>query len=198
MSERATDLTGNVKMPVSRAELDAGLAHVMAAPKDGAAIEMLCLRPARGARRFVDSLRLTRAFGIDGDRWPKTPWLRLPDGRPHPAIQVSILQRRVLDLVWRDRDNVPHPGDSFIVDMDLSEANLPVGQHLALGTAVLEVSDVFNDGCVKWKTRYGIAAKDWITAPGHPQLRLRGVLCSIVRDGLIQEEDRLVKIRAGF
>lgn len=180
--------------PVRRSELDAALPGILDAPKDDAAIEMLCLRPARGARRFVEELTLRRAFGIDGDRWAKTPWLRLPDGRGHPGIQVSILQRRVLDLVWRTRDSVPHPGDSFIVDMDLSEANLPVGQLLQAGTAVLRVSEIFNDACVKWKARYGAAAKDWVTAPGHPPLRLRGILCSIEADGVVRTGDRLRKI----
>lgn len=177
-----------------RAELDAAVAEVMAAPKDGAPIEMLCLRPAPGERRFVERLALTRAGGIEGDRWAEKPWLRLADGRGHPGIQVSILQRRVLDLIWRDRRGTPHPGDSFIVDMDLSEANLPVGQILEVGTARLRVSDVFNDACAKWRLRYGEAAKDWVTAPGHPPLRLRGVLCSIEADGVIRAGDRLVKL----
>lgn len=180
--------------PVTRAELDAALPHIQAAPRDAAPIEMLCQRPAYGARDFVDEMRLTRAEGIPGERWTRAPWLRLPDGAPHPGIQVSILPRRVLDLVWRDRENQPHPGDSFIVDMDLSEDNLPVGQLLQLGSARLRVSDVFNDGCVKWKVRYGVAAKDWITAPGHPPLRLRGVLCSVARDGVIRNGDLLTKI----
>lgn len=179
---------------VTTEELMRALPHVMAAPKDGAAISMLCLRPERNKRRFVDEITLTRENGIPGERWKDQPWLRTEDGAPHPGIQVSILQQRVLDLVWRDRENTVHPGDTFIADMDLSEANLPVGQFLEIGEAVLKVSDVFNDGCVKWKARYGREAKDWITMPGHPELRLRGVLCSIERDGIIRAGDILRKI----
>lgn len=178
-----------------RATLDAAIPGILAAPGDGAAISMLCFRPGYGERRFVDELELT-PDGIPGERWGKAPWLRLPDGRAHPGIQVSILQRRVLDLVWRDRVNTPHPGDTFIADMDLSEANLPVGQLLGVGGAVLRVSDVFNDGCVKWKTRYGAAAREWVTAPGHPELRLRGVLCSIEAGGVIRNGDLLRKCAA--
>ena len=179
---------------VTRDELDRALPEVMAAPKDGAAISMLCLRPERNERAFVDEMTLTRDRGIPGERWETQPWLRDAEGHPHPGIQVSILQQRVLDLVWRDRENTVHPGDTFIVDMDLSEANLPVGQWVRVGGAGLEVSDVFNDGCVKWKARYGAEAKDWITAPGHPELRLRGVLCSIVEDGVIRNGDILKKM----
>ncbi|MEP2532553.1 hypothetical protein [Shimia sp.] len=166
----------------------------MAAPKDGAAIDFLCLRPARNERRFVDQISLTCDRGIPGERWLDAPWLRTTDGAPHPGIQVSILSQRVLDLVWTDRQKTEHPGDTFVVDMDLSLTNLPTGQLLQVGTAILMVSDVFNDGCVKWKVRYGAAAKDWITAPGHPELRLRGILCSIEQGGVIRTGDVLRKI----
>lgn len=179
---------------VSRAELDNAIPNILAAPKTGVAIEMLCLRPERNARKFVKNIELTRAEGIPGERWLKEPWLRLENGAPHPGIQVCILQKRVLDLVWKDRENSPHPGDTFVVDMDLSEANLPTGQLLSVGTAVLRVSEVFNDACVKWKVRYGVDAKEWVTAPGHPQHRLRGILCSIEQDGMISEGDLLSKI----
>ena len=181
---------------VTKDELDRAIPDIMAAPKDGAVIDMLCLRPGYGERRFVDEISVTRDAGIPGERWATAPWLKLEDGRPHPGIQVCILQKRVLDLVWRDRVNTVHPGDTFIVDMDLSEANLPVGQVLCAGDAMLRVSDVFNDACVKWKVRYGDAAKTWVTAPGHPELRLRGVLCSVERDGTIRNGDRLTKLPA--
>lgn len=178
----------------TREELDAAIPSICAAPKDGAAIEMLCTRPAYNQRCFVEHLELTPDGGIPGERWSTAPWLRTNSGAPHPGIQVSILQKRVLDLVWRDRENTVHPGDTFIVDMDLSEANLPIGQRLRVGEALLEVSDVFNTGCVKWKARYGTAARDWITRCGHPALRLRGVLCSIVEAGTIHNGDRLYKV----
>ena len=166
----------------------------MAAPKDRAAIDMLCLRPGYNQRRFVDQIEVTQADGIPGERWSTAPWLRLENGDPHPGIQVSILQARVLDLIWRERDTVTYPGDTFVVDMDLSLDNLPTGQLLRVGGALLRVSDVFNTACVKWKARYGSAAKDWITAPGHPELRLRGILCSVEQDGQITNGDLLTKI----
>jgi hypothetical protein len=53
---------------------------------------------------------------------------------------------------------------------------------------------VFNDGCVKWKARYGADAKAWITAPGHPELRLRGILCSVESDGEIRLGDPIRKL----
>lgn len=178
---------------ITLTELDAALPHVTAAPKDDTPVTGLCFRPAVGERLFPDHLRMTVAEGIPGERWLTRPWLRLPDGRPDPAIQVSILPLRVMDLVWRDRAQ-PHPGDPVVADLDTSEENLPAGSLLQLGTAVVRVSDVFNDGCVKWKVRYGRAAKDWITAPGHPELRLRGILCSVERDGDVHLGDPIRKL----
>jgi len=181
--------------PVNAEDLAAALPHVLAAPKTDAPIDTLCVRPAANQRQFPDHLTLTRAEGVPGDRWLTAPWLALPDGKPDPRIQVSILPTRVLALVWRDRDGTPHPGDTIVADLDCSAANLPDGTLIRAGTALLRASDVFNDGCVKWKTRYGRAAKDWIVAPGHPPLRLRGVLCEVVEDGVVTRADRLIVLR---
>jgi hypothetical protein len=176
-------------------DLAAALPGVLSAPKSGSAVEQLCFRPGYGERRFVDSLTVTRVHGIPGERWGIAPWLKLPDGSGHPGIQVSILPRRVLDLVWRDRDSQLHPGDTFVCDLDTSEANLPEGALLQVGTATLRVSEVWNDGCAKWKVRYGEAAYDWIRAPEHRSLRLRGVLCSVKTDGVIRNGDPVLVLR---
>ncbi|WP_425044250.1 MOSC domain-containing protein [Primorskyibacter sp. S87] len=178
----------------SREDLDRALPGIMAAPKDGAAIGMLCLRPGNGERRFVGSIEVTHDRGIPGERWNTRPWLTLPDGAPDPRIQICILQERVLEAIWLDRENTVHPGDTFIVDMDLSEPNLKAGQLLQAGSAVLQVSDLFNDACVKWKVRYGAAARDWVNASENRHLRLRGILCSVQRDGIIRNGDRLTKV----
>lgn len=175
----------------SRAECDAALPHILAAPRDAAAIDSLCFRPAYGERRFPDRLQLTMADGIADERWLKAPWLTLPDGCPDPRIQVSILPRRVMELCWRDRDNTVHPGDTMVADLDMSEANMPTGTRLHVGSAVLEVSDKFNTGCVKWRDRYGADSLVWINHKPNRPLRLRGVLCRIVQDGVIHASDQI-------
>ena len=175
---------------ITLAELNAALPHVLAAPKTDAPILGLCLRPALGERSFPDRIRMTKAAGIPGERWSVTPWMRLEDGSPDPRIQVSILPSRVMDLVWRDRSQ-PHPGDPIVADLEMSEANLPVGTLLQAGTAVLRISDVWNDSCAKWKVRYGTDAYTWVRAS--PRLRLRGILCSVEVDGEVGlgEKNRL-------
>lgn len=180
---------------VTTDELMAALPAVLSAPKSGSAVEQLCFRPGYGERRFVEELTLTRDRGIPDERWGTAPWLKLPDGGGHPGIQVSILPRRVLDLVWRDREGTVHPGDTFVSDLDMTEANLPEGQLLSVGTAVLRVSEVFNDSCAKWKVRYGAPAYDWVRRPEHRAYRLRGVLCSIETDGVIRLGDAVDVLR---
>lgn len=176
---------------VTTAELMAALPHILAAPKTDAPIASLCLRPGYGQRRFPDRITMTRAAGIPGERWLTAPWLKLPDGSPDPGIQVSILPLRVMDLVWRDRAATPHPGDPIVADLDCSLENLPTGSLIQAGSAIIKVSGHFNEACAKWKVRYGADARAFIDAPGHPPLRLRGILCAVEQDGEVTLSDRL-------
>lgn len=155
---------------------------------------MLCIRPACNKRVFPERIGLTRAGGVDGDFGTSQPWLKLEDGRADPRIQVSILPQRVLDLVWRDRATGAYPGDTVVADFDLSLANLPTGSLIRVGTAVLRVSDIWNNGCVKWKVRYGRPALAWIAAPEHEPLRLRGILCSVEKDGEVKLGDVISRL----
>jgi hypothetical protein len=175
-------------------DLARALPDVLAAPRDAGPITCLCVRPAPNRRQFPQTLRLTRAEGVPGDRWLTQAWLRLPDGAPDPRIQVAIIPARVLDLVWHD-PGLTHPGDTIAADLDLTVANLPAGTLLRAGTAVLRVSDVPNDGCAKWKVRFGAAAMQWVIDPAHAGLRLRGLLCAVWQDGEVAVGDRLAILR---
>jgi len=179
-------------MKPDRKTLDAATSDILAAPKDGANIEQLCFRPDFGERTFVEELPVTPEGGVQGCRWSHSPWLKKDDGSGDPDIQVSILQKRVLDLVYAKGGDAPHPGDTMIVDMDLSEENLPVGTLLQAGTATLRVGKHWNNACVKWKVRYGEDALNWVRAT--PQHRLRGVLCEVVEKGVIKNGTPLTKL----
>lgn len=179
---------------VTRAELDAALPHVRAAPYTDAPISLLCTRAGYNQRHHPDQITLSRQGGVAGDFEMREPWLTLPDGSADPRIQVSILPLRVLDLVWRNRAVQAHPGDTIIADLDTSKANLPDGALIGVGTAVLRVSDVWNDGCAKWKVRYGRDAYEWVSAPAHEIYRLRGILCAIEQDGVVRHGDRIVRL----
>jgi len=179
---------------VTRDTLDRALPDVLAAPKTDAPISLLCIRSDYNQRHYPDRISMTRAGGVAGDFEMSQPWLELADGIADPRIQVSILPKRVLDLVWLDREKQAHPGDTIIADLDMSHDNLPAGSLIRVGTAVLCVSDIWNEGCVKWKVRYGRDAYKWASNPAHEVHRLRGVLCSIEQDGEATLSDTIVKL----
>ena len=168
---------------VTEEDLTSALPRVLDAPKTDSTVHLLCTRPDYNKRVFPKRITLTRARGIAGDFEMSKPWLKREDGSPDPRIQVSVLPRRVLDLVWLDREAQTHPGDAIIADFDMSLNNLPTGSLFRVGTAVLRVSDLWNDGCVKWKVRFGRPAYKWVSAPDHENLRLRGIFCSVEQDG---------------
>lgn len=187
-------MTDTPPLVVSAADLAAALPRVLAAPATGGPIRLLCVRPKPNHRSFPDQLTLTRAVGVVGDFEASRPWLVLADGSPDPRNQVSIMPSRVLDLVWRSGDPRQYPGDNIAADLDLSEDNLPTGTLLQLGTARLRVSDEPNDGCAKWKVRCGKPAHDWVRASDLRPHRLRGIYCSVERDGVVSLGDRIVKL----
>ena len=180
-------------MFVSKEHLMRQMDHIAAAPRDHGTIDRLCFRTGYGERDFVDHLDMTASGGIADERWGKAPWLRRSDGTADPRIQVCILSRRV-DHAVRVDANMIDPGDTIITDLDLTMANMPVGQILQIGDVKIRVSDVFNDACVKWRTRYGQAAFDWVNEPAHRPLRLRGILCEIIQDGRISRHDIISKV----
>jgi hypothetical protein len=181
----------NMRGPATLFDCEAALKRITAAPKDAAVINELCVRPNFGQREYPPEIELTREQGISGDRWRTHPWLTLPHGEPDPRIQVSILSKRVMDLCWRSCITTPHPGDLLVVDMDLSEENLPPGSILRAGEATPEVGDRFISACVKWRRRYGDGSYKWINLPKNRHLRLRGILCQIVQNGTVRVGDEL-------
>ena len=178
----------------SRKDCEAALPHILAAPKDNAPIETLCFRTGYSERSFPQSIKVSAKRGIEGERWLQDAWLRCVNGSPDPRIQICILPQRISELCWRDRDNTIHPGDTMIADLDMTEANMPAGTRLKIGSAVIEVSNVFNTACAKWRARYGGDSMAWINYRSYRALRLRGVLCRVVEDGEISAADHIRKL----
>ena len=100
----------------------------------------------------------------------------------------------VLDCVSGSRDRWALAGDQLIVDLDMNEANLPVGQRLKVGDAVVEVTDVPHTGCSKFKRRFGPESLDYINAEGQEHLRLRGVYVMVVEEATVRVGDTIEKI----
>ena len=67
-----------------------------AAPIGQGRVNFLVNRPSEGVHTPVEDLYLDAETGILGDRWSRTAWLKLPDGRPDPRVQVSLTNTDVM------------------------------------------------------------------------------------------------------
>ena len=85
-------------------------------------------------------------------------------------------------------------GDQLYVDFDISEANVPAGTRLAIGSAVIEVTAQPHTGCAKFVQRFGVEAMKFVNSPRGRELHLRGINARVVVPGRIQSGDRIRKL----
>jgi hypothetical protein len=183
-------------MPSHRtlAELQAGLPDILASPPDEGILRAIVVRPGPGERRDLESCEISLAGGAHGDHWVKGSWMSTEDGRPHPDVQICIMNSRSIARIAGERDNWPPAGDNLFIDMDLTPDNLPPGQRLAIGSAVLEITDTPHNGCASFAARYGRDAAVFVNTGEGRRLRLRGVYARVVHDGRVTVGDRVIKI----
>jgi hypothetical protein len=170
------------------------LVGVRSAPADGGRVELLVRRPDREMRQLAGEVALDPALGVVGDNWSARPSSSTPDGAPDPETQVTIMSTRVLAAISPDRDRWPLAGDQVYVDADLSADNLPAGTHVALGSAILVISEKPHTGCAKFSARFGSDALRWINSPTGRELRMRGVNARIEQAGVVRVGDTLRKL----
>ena len=89
---------------------------------------------------------------------------------------------------------MPLAGDQLIVDMDLSDANLPHWTKLAIGEAVIEVTDQPHNGCAKFSQRFGVDAHRFVNSEIGKELHLRGINARVVTPGTIRKGDKITKL----
>lgn len=178
---------------MSYLELNQYLEYMASAPKNTAQVEHICIRPKPGDRQVLDRVELSPTKGVVGDRWKTSAWLRLPNGAPDPRVQVALCSPRLLSILSCDANSSVVIGDTFVADLDFSEANLPVGQQLSIGTAIIEVSDVVNDACKKFAHRFGADAFYWIRDSKNRHLRLRGIFAQVIQGGEVWVDAPIAK-----
>jgi len=174
-------------------DLAQGLPEVEASPRDEGRLEAIVVRPHPGERRELRSATLTPDEGIEGDRWVNDSFFHLDDGRPDPRKQVSLMNARLLRLIAEGQEAMCLAGDNLIVDLDLSEENLPTGSRVAIGEVVLEISELPHTGCTKFSERYGQEARALVNSPRGKELHLRGRYARIIAGGTIAVGDQVRK-----
>jgi MOSC domain-containing protein YiiM len=176
-------------------EIEAGLADVLASPRDHGKLELIVIRPAGDQRELREAVYLSPEEGVEGDRWAKVNGKIDADGDPEArAQQVSLMNARLLRLIAGDEERMVLAGDNLIVDFDLSEANLPAGQKLAIGEALIQISDQSHTGCGKFNERFGPQALRFINAKERRPLRLRGLYARVLQAGQVRVGDIVRKV----
>ena len=181
------------RSPVTKAEyrtkdeLLAGLENVRRSPRETGTLEMIVARPAVDDRAILDVAELDVDRGLVADRWSQ-------GSRPNPNSMLTVMNSRAADLVAGDRAGWALAGDQLFADFDLSPENIPPGTRLAIGSAVIEVSDQPHLGCEKFAARFGQVAREFANSPEGTALNIRGINTRVVRSGSIQVGDAVRKL----
>lgn len=180
---------------LTQAELEAGLETLRQAPADFGSLKLIVRRPQIDQRETLAVAELDLHTGLVGDNWKIRGSSRTPDQSAHPGMQITLMNSRAIALIAGEQDRWPLAGDQLYVDLDLSAANLPAGTRLALGEAVLEVSEMPHTGCAKFVARFGLEAQKFVNSPVGKELHLRGINARVVKAGVIQVGDTIQKIQ---
>jgi MOSC domain-containing protein YiiM len=174
---------------LSRQRLEVGLGQIRDSPRDGGKIVLVVRRPAVGVRELLAEAMLDPVAGLAGDNWLARGSTSMPEGSADPQRQVTVMNARVAELVAGRKDRMPLAGDQLYVDLDLSVDNLPAGSMLAVGQAMLQVSDAPHLGCAKFVERFGAEAMRFVNSRVGRQLRLRGMNTRVVQPGIVRPGD---------
>jgi hypothetical protein len=176
------------------ATLDAGLGRILDSPQEAGRVELIVRRPSPEERETIDEATLDLAEGLVGDCWRSRGAGSTPDGSADPKAQLTLMNYRAAALVAVTPERIPLAGDQFFVDLDLTAVNVPPGTRLALGAAVIEVSDEPHMGCRKFLDRFGVDAHRFVCSTENRPLNLRGVNAFVVTGGAVRTGDAITKL----
>jgi MOSC domain len=172
-----------VPQHLSLADLNASLDDIRRSPADRGRVRLVVARLGEGEREVLEAGVLDPQEGLIGDRWDAR------GGRPD--LQLTLMNARVADLVAGSRERWPLAGDQLFVDLHLGA---PPGTRLAVGTAVVEITDQPHRGCGKFSARFGVDALKFVNSPAGRELNLRGVNARVVAGGEVRPGDAVAKL----
>lgn len=168
--------------------------YIRQSPKDNGIVKLIVRRPREDEREVIAQGELSLTEGLLGDNWKMRSSRHTPDGSANPESQITVMNARTIELLAQGPERWSLAGDQLYIDMDLSDANLPPGTKLAIGSAILEVSAQPHTGCKKFSERFGVEAMKFVNSPEGKRLHLRGINTRVVRGGSIHSGDVVKKI----
>ncbi|MEM8776113.1 MAG: MOSC domain-containing protein [Pseudomonadota bacterium] len=180
------DLIDSRTVTRSLPELIEELPRILASPKIQGTLCGISIRPEHSKRRLCKDLHVSAALGATGDLWVDDGWMKDANGAPHPDIQLTLINSRCINFIAGGAHRWHLAGDNLAVDLDLSEENLPVGQKLQIGDAIIQITDVWHGPCNKFLDRFGRDAVRFTAGQKWRRYRLRGVHAKVTRDGDIR------------
>ncbi len=155
---------------------------VMVAPKSHGRLTHMVRRCEDGGRRELASrARLTPERGMPGDAWERKP-LRFPEA------QLTVMQSNVAELVHNGQP-IGLSGDNLFMDLDLSEANMPIGTRVRIVDVILEVTPKAHNGCKKFAARFGHDALRFVSERENRHRNLRGIYMRVIQAGDVKVGD---------
>lgn len=175
-------------------QLEASLDHIRQSPRDNGVVELIVRRPRVDTREVLDEAQLDTKDGLVGDSWMYRGSSKTANGGPHPEMQITIMNSRVVELVAQTKERWPLAGDQLYIDLDLSKSNLPAGSQISIGSAIIEVTAPPHLGCQKFVSRFGMDAMKFVNSSVGRELCMRGVHAKVVKGGLLRAGDIARKI----
>ncbi len=171
------------------AELEAGLRSLAPAPQSSGRLALIVRRRDDGVRETLEQTLLSPEEGVPGDGWSRRPPRDL-------EAQLAVMRREVAELIANGQP-LDVFGDNLFVDLDLCASNLPVGARLRVGAALVEVTPMPHDGCLKFRGRFGLDALRFVQAKATRHQNLRGIYWRVVEAGLAGVGDPIRVISRG-
>lgn len=165
-------------------------------PKDCGTVTCLFRRPAKNIREVLSKASFTFKDGVVGDNWLPRGHYSTADGAAKKKAQIALMNSRILKAIEPsgNAEREALAGDQLLVDFDLSEQNLNVGDRILIGKSdissehiILEITDESHTGCSKFSHRYGDDALKYTrTDP-----RGRGVYATVFKEGTVHVGDSI-------
>jgi hypothetical protein len=167
-------------------EIEAEMSSVIESPLDNGVLNLIVRRPQEDEREVLETGELDTEKGLVGDDW-------LTDDGNFDA-QLAIMNSRIIDLLAQAKERWKLAGDQLFIDLTLTDANLPAGTRLAIGSAIIEVTPKPHNGCKKFVARFGLDAMLFVNSPVGKQYHLRGIYARVVQSGTIRQGDAVRKV----